>query len=173
MGNNEQVDIRRRTANTIEIQEPLLDNDNSKVQQHKKRPRASLILRILNAIKWTTVAFITSWYFEALQGINQVLENDNWRRKIFYISLFALLNMLLIFIYLQYYIPFTKKVSPPKFSSWNTDNNLKNFIPIATFMGLIGIIGLLISFWHIWGFFGTPLVIFSALVSIVNILNVL
>ncbi|CAB4470385.1 unnamed protein product [Rhizophagus irregularis] len=107
------------------------------------------------------------------QRINQVLEKDTLKRKIFYISLLALLSMLLIFIYLQYYIPFTKKASPPKYSSWNTDDTLKKFIPIATFMGLIGVVGLLFSFWHIWGFFGTPLVIFSALKSIIHIINIL
>ncbi|PKK79609.1 hypothetical protein RhiirC2_349416 [Rhizophagus irregularis] len=173
MSSYEPTDIRQRAAKTIEIQEPLLDGGDSKVQQRIKRPRPSLILRILIAIKWIIIVFIISWYFDALQGINQVLEKDTLKRKIFYISLLALLSMLLIFIYLQYYIPFTKKASPPKYSSWNTDDTLKKFIPIATFMGLIGVVGLLFSFCHIWGFFGTPLVIFSALKSIIHNINIL
>ena len=81
--------------------------------------------------------------------------------------------MLLIFIYLQYYIPFTKNIPSPNYSTWKTDDTLKKFVSIATFMGLIGIMGLLISFWNIWGFVGTPLVVFSILTSFVNILNIL
>ncbi|GBC00980.1 hypothetical protein RclHR1_04020006 [Rhizophagus clarus] len=173
MSSYEQTDIRRRAAKTIELQEPLLDSDGNRAQRHTKRSRPSFITRILIAIKWIIIAAIISWYFDALQGVHQVLEKDTLKRKIFYLSLLALLGMLLIFIYLQYYIPFTKRVSPPKYSSWNTDDTLKKFIPIATSMGLIGVIGLLISFWHIWGFFGTPLVVFSALKSIINILNIL
>ena len=80
---------------------------------------------------------------------------------------------MLIFIYLQYYIPFTKRVPSPDYLSWKTDDTLKKFVPIATFMGSIGVMGLLISFGSIWGFLGTPLIVFSILTSIVTILNIL
>lgn len=80
MSSYEPTDIRQRAAKTIEIQEPLLDGGDSKVQQRIKRPRPSLILRILIAIKWIIIVFIISWYFDALQGINQVLEKDTLKR---------------------------------------------------------------------------------------------
>ena len=75
----------------------------------------------------------------------------------------------MIFIYLHYYL----KIPPQNYKLWDVDNTLKKFIPISTFLGIIFIMGLLISFWKIWGFFGTPLVIFSTLKSIVNIINIL
>lgn len=80
MSSYEPTDIRQRAAKTIEIQEPLLDGGDSNVQQRIKRPRPSLILRILIAIKWIIIVFIISWYFDALQGINQVLEKDTLKR---------------------------------------------------------------------------------------------
>jgi hypothetical protein len=80
MSNYEQTDIRQRTVKTIEIQEPLLDSGDNRAQQRIKRPRPSLISRILSAVIWTTIAIIISWYFQALKGINEVLEEDNWKR---------------------------------------------------------------------------------------------
>ena len=75
MGDYEQG-IRQRTAKRIE--EPLLDN--GVLQQHIKKSRLSLTSRIISAIKWTAIAFVISWYFESLQGINEVLEKDTWKR---------------------------------------------------------------------------------------------
>ena len=80
MSSYEPTDIRRRAAKIIETQEPLLDSGDSRARQGIKRPRPSLISRILIAIKWTIIAFIISWYFEALQGVNQVIEKDTLKR---------------------------------------------------------------------------------------------
>jgi hypothetical protein len=80
MSSHESTDIRQRVAKTIEVQEPLLDSGDSRAQQRIKRPRPSLILRILIAIKWIFIASVISWYFDALQGVNQVLERDTLKR---------------------------------------------------------------------------------------------
>ncbi|CAG8493829.1 1940_t:CDS:2 [Funneliformis caledonium] len=171
--NDERPSTRRRAARTTEVREQLLDNDDSYSQQRRiKRQRSSIISRIIGAIKWASIAFVISWYFELLQGIQQVLENS-WTRTIFYLSLFALLNIITIFVYLQYYIPFTKDVPPPNYGLWDVDDTLKKFIPIATILSIICVMGLLISFWNIWGFFGTPLIVFSLLTSFISILNIL
>ncbi|CAI2164495.1 11399_t:CDS:2 [Funneliformis geosporum] len=148
---------RRAAARTTEVREQLLDNGDSNFQQRRiKRQRSPMTSRIFNAIIWTTIAFVFSWYFELSQGIHLVLENS-WTRKSFYLSLFALLNIVTIFIYLQYYIPFKKDIPPPNYGSWDFDDSLKKFIPIATILGVICVMGLFISLWNICGFFGTSL----------------
>ncbi|CAG8769943.1 21477_t:CDS:2 [Dentiscutata erythropus] len=62
-------------------------------------------------------------------------------------------------------------IPPPKYSTWKHDKTLGKFIPIATVTGIIGVMGMIIDFCNVWGFFGAFIVVLGLLRGVVAILD--
>ncbi|CAG8685416.1 1728_t:CDS:2 [Cetraspora pellucida] len=115
--------------------------------QKTNTQRSSRISRIINSFKWVILAGWIFWYFEVDSGVQEILTLGG-------------------------------NTPPPKYSAWKNDawkndEMLGKFIPIATIMGTIGIMGMIVDFWSVWGFFRAPIIVLGLLRGVVAFLEIL
>ncbi|CAG8625162.1 1040_t:CDS:2 [Acaulospora morrowiae] len=159
-------DVRRRTIG-ISMED---SSDDSSSTVTRKSKRKSRITRLLTSIRWIVLSSLVCWLFDVPSSVQFILSLDGWARNLFYLSGISLSITFLIFLYLNFYLPYIKHTPPPNYRLWNRDETLKKYIPIATVTSTLGILGFIISCWKIWGFF-SPLVVSGMLMGIVGIMN--
>jgi hypothetical protein len=72
----------------------------------------------------------------------------------FYTSLSLYLGAIGVMIYLCFYLPYFKNIDEDKWDSY-----CPNMIPLATFLGVAGMVTLVICVWDVWGWISIPLIL--------------
>jgi hypothetical protein len=76
----------------------------------------------------------------------------------FYTSLSLYLGAVGVMLYLCVYLPHFKHIEEDKWDSY-----CPNMIPLASFLGVTGMITLVICVWDVWGWLSIPLILFIKL----------
>ncbi|CAJ0922546.1 9304_t:CDS:2 [Entrophospora sp. SA101] len=127
-------------------------DDHNYRNSRSRQKRQSLASRLIRLFIWTVLASLIFLLFN-------VPDQDNLLK----FSSVCLSLTFINYIFLEYIQPFMKNTQKPNYKYWQQDKNLKKYIILATITGTVGLTGMSVSLWDVWGFFGAPLVISSFL----------
>ncbi|CAJ0641398.1 14999_t:CDS:2 [Entrophospora sp. SA101] len=150
-------------------------DDHNYRNSRSRQKRQSLASRLIRLFIWTVLASLIFLLFNVPDQDSDDFFNDlwekilslkKWKRQVLDLLKFSSVCLSLTFInyiFLEYIQPFMKNTQKPNYKYWQQDKNLKKYIILATITGTVGLTGMSVSLWDVWGFFGAPLVISSFL----------
>lgn len=115
----------------------------------QKSERVERITAKIHALVWVAVSVIIVYYTDL---VNVILYSDEINRTMLYISVSLITANTIIVFYLTLWLPLVEKVTV----AWEV--HCPSMIPISTALGVLSVLGLIITFWPLWGLL-SPLII--------------